>query len=323
MEEYEFTVPRFLKSTEIDCQITDVDNFITKAKHNFNDIKFTNGVNTDSFRKYFRGQSNADHGIKTSIVRHMENELKNKNDKISINKAMETKEDKIFNLAERMGIGRNATELEKLAILQHHGIPTRLLDITDEALVALYFACSGHPEKDGRIFVFLVDPESESGEEVYIGKNRNKSLEQSNHPQTTTVGELKAIRTESPKIVRPGTIDPRIIAQSGLFITGNVTSAGYQYYPDGAKMKASNQETPHTNLRVDEAIQVTPFKIFFATPKTLKKEHDIYCKTILIPKNLKSKILIELDNLGVNKKSLFPDFDTMLKLITEYNDLIH
>lgn len=44
--------------------------------------------------------------------------------------------------------------IEILALLQHYGIPTRLLDVTENALVALYFACCSNPEKDGEVFVF-------------------------------------------------------------------------------------------------------------------------------------------------------------------------
>ncbi len=44
--------------------------------------------------------------------------------------------------------------IELLALLQHHGIPTRLLDITENALVALYFACISAPDSDGEIFAF-------------------------------------------------------------------------------------------------------------------------------------------------------------------------
>lgn len=61
------------------------------------------------------------------------------------------------------------SDWEWLAVAQHHGLPTRLLDWTTNALVAAYFATCSEPDQDGVVYslatkrVTFMDVESRPG----------------------------------------------------------------------------------------------------------------------------------------------------------------
>ena len=48
------------------------------------------------------------------------------------------------------------TTLERLVRMQHYSLPTRLLDVTWNPLVALYFSSTEDQKEDGEVIVFKV-----------------------------------------------------------------------------------------------------------------------------------------------------------------------
>ena len=52
---------------------------------------------------------------------------------------------------------KNLSDWEYLSIAQHTGLPTRFLDWSHNPMVALFFCCTEHQDKNGAVYISLVD----------------------------------------------------------------------------------------------------------------------------------------------------------------------
>ena len=60
-------------------------------------------------------------------------------------------QEKLLNEAKEYVLEKNIDDFELLTEIQHFGGATRLIDFTEDYLIALFFACDKSPEKHGRV----------------------------------------------------------------------------------------------------------------------------------------------------------------------------
>lgn len=186
-----------------------------------------------------------------------------------------------------------------LAKLQHYGIPTRLLDVTHNAFVALYFACNDRPDEDGEVFAFSADMFSAYDTTPNVIADTYRLTGNSYTPIDNYY--YRAMKQPySARILHPGWEDNMSTGirylvseiQKPIFVeVGNVCE----------------RQTHQKGLFLLFPNKVHESKMLEGELVTFDKNDKSIVKRIIIPKESKKEILQQLSRFGITEEFLFAD----------------
>ena len=163
-------------------------------------------------------------------------------------------------------------EFKWVQLAQHYGLPTRLLDWTKNAAIALYFACEKKPEKDGAVFILNpIDLNRKAFPmEARIFDPYQDAESVKNYLELDGTKDIEGLKTIA---VNPPWNSQRILLQQGVF-----TLHGSRYFT------LTDKQAPSL----------------------------VYLK---IEKDYKQSLLDELERIGINEMSIFPEAEHMCRYL--------
>jgi len=246
-----------------------------------------------SSRRYaFRGVKNHGWPIQSSLQRFIEKH--HGVDHVHNERSNRAAERRVLELARRWELedGGQATDQTLLARLQHHGSPTRLLDVTSDPITALWFATEPFEQRGVHGVVFAFDitglsvleanpPDTWGSVEDPHGWHFEHQLELS-------------LEQQQPFVVRPFPRDQRMAAQQAFFLTGVVPEAPTIHGLDVFPLSADPPGEDRLKRVFGQRSRGYPAKIPFVA--------------IVVPHMLKAKIRAALESTWSRRReTLFPD----------------
>ena len=251
------------------------------------------------FQFFYRGESSVNWRLLPSVLRH---------------ETSWSRESFYYHemLARCPGEFKNSSFLSKLVTMQHYGCPTRLLDVTLNSLIGLYFACESNHHEDGKVYIFPSIRGSISyadSEKVlflsclpHLSINEQKNLRQ----------ELKSYAGYNASLCHPlWTLDKMLsIAKKerpslqGIPNIGDLMCPLF-VQPDYTNDRIRNQQGAFIISGVFESLDEAESRLKARTAKTC----------FIIEASAKKKILDELDSVGVNKATVYPNIEKIAEYL--------
>lgn len=210
---------------------------------------------------------------------------------------------------------------QQLAKLQHFGLPTRMLDVTINPLVALFFACGGSTKVDGEVVVlprtqilhenaqqvswisnWAINGSWGSVDCMRVAKAAGLPVERVGAP---LFEELIGSLTNPFLAVRPRHTNPRLKAQNGAFLIAGLSIDGAENLGQMGRSFG------------DRNLVIRPHRFEFGESTDESTSIRIHRPRVLVDGESKPRILRQLNNLDVNEATLFPDPEHCVRYVRE------
>jgi len=187
--------------------------------------------------------------------------------------------------------------LEQLARVQHYSLPTRLLDVTWNPLVALFFAVKEHPKIAGEVVVFR------------IKKNQVKYFDSDTVSCVANLAHLDKSEKDAIDFSLIGDAFQKQPPVDRLLHFIRAEKSHFRPLIDPQDLKRVFCVKPKQNNRRIIA-QNGAFLLFGLTQDLISTPAPgITVEHILINKNSKKGILNDLDRMNINDSTMFPEID--------------